>query len=458
MQRLIILALAVMLGALPARANEASLDGNRNPFQLKTILMPDGSQAPGHVIMDPSTGAPYSPTDAPPLPNGAAQDGTDISGFVYRAGGAGIRGLLSMMESYLTAPDIRPASCTLTVADGASSTASGQNGATLVTGAPTTGSICQQAINGDATARITLAGSFSGQAQFEASFDGGVTFVPTGAKISSTRYVAALVSGPGIYLADVGGATHFRVRILSLASGSVGVTLAFSPVAAAVNVLNSLRLVDNTSGAEVSIKPPGVYAGAVDSPIVTTLAPTTGEVGTPGLGIAQPSGGIGVSGWLSGIYYALTHLSVGIANNSAYSAVWSALSQGGLPIAPGNPLFAALSQSGQPVSTINPLPTAAAPLTSTNCGGSIATGGTSQQVAAASTTRKRYRIQNPVSTTTQGIGTTEDLFVMIGAGASTSSGQSIELLPGGSIEDSDNGTINVVAATTGHQFACTTMQ
>lgn len=86
----------------------------------------------------------------------------------------------------------------------------------------------------------------------------------------------------------------------------------------------------------------------------------------------------------------------------------------------------------------------------------IVTGGTSQPLMQANGNRRRLLIQNPVSATSQGIGAAENLFVRFIGPASTSLGNSIELLPGGSY-DSGNGpctidAINVVAATTGHQY------
>lgn len=103
-RRLLAALAATLLLVAPTQANMTSVDGNRNPVTLKTFVMPDGSHAFGHVIYDPNTGAPYGPTDAPPLPVGAAQDGTDATGVSPPVGGVGIRGWLSALFSVVGAP------------------------------------------------------------------------------------------------------------------------------------------------------------------------------------------------------------------------------------------------------------------------------------------------------------------------------------------------------------------
>jgi hypothetical protein len=88
--------------------------------------------------------------------------------------------------------------------------------------------------------------------------------------------------------------------------------------------------------------------------------------------------------------------------------------------------------------------------------GKITTGGTSQTAIPANGNRRRLIIQNPATAGSQGIGTAENLFVNFTLGASGTAGSSIELLPGGSY-DTDSGPctteqINIVAATTNHQY------
>lgn len=92
---------------------------------------------------------------------------------------------------------------------------------------------------------------------------------------------------------------------------------------------------------------------------------------------------------------------------------------------------------------------------------SVTTGGTSQTAIPLNAKRRRIVIQNPATATSQGIGTAESLFINFTTGASTSKGNSIELLAGGSY-DSDSGPcttelVTIVAATTGHQYCAKEM-
>jgi hypothetical protein len=89
-------------------------------------------------------------------------------------------------------------------------------------------------------------------------------------------------------------------------------------------------------------------------------------------------------------------------------------------------------------------------------GGSITSGGTSQALIVANSRRNRVIVENPCTTTSQGIGATESLFINFTSAASTSNGKSIELAACGSF-DSGPGpvsteAITVNAVTTGHQY------
>ena len=97
----------------------------------------------------------------------------------------------------------------------------------------------------------------------------------------------------------------------------------------------------------------------------------------------------------------------------------------------------------------------------TDRSGTIATGGTSQQLMASNTQRRRFIIYNPATQTGQGIATAESLFFNFTSAAGVNNATSVELTPGG-IYDSGIGIvtpeqINIIAATTGHQFVAKEM-
>lgn len=74
---------------------------------------------------------------------------------------------------------------------------------------------------------------------------------------------------------------------------------------------------------------------------------------------------------------------------------------------------------------------------------SIAAGGVSETLAAANASRSSLIIQNPTSEI-------ESIFINFGA-AATSTGNSIELTPGGIFTAATVQAVNVLAATTGHK-------
>jgi hypothetical protein len=380
--------IVVLLAAVaPARADILVLDGNRNPVTEKWIGV-GGGQIQQTVPSDP-TATPYSQTN--PQYMNLLLGGASVNiGQNTKA--------LSLPVAPPTDPDIRVAPATITAVDTASTTAAGQNGASIVTGGATLNSSVTQAVNGASTARLQLSGSWVGTLALEQSIDGGTTYGAMGCHVNGTVYSASSITGNGIFDCEVAGATHIRVRATSFVGGGTAVlTETITSFAGVVKILNSVALKDNASGASLTIKPPSTAPSPTDPAAVMTLSPNTGEVGTPAAGVSQPSGGIGLSGWLSGIY----------------------------------------SKTQTPLG-----------VTSTDNSGTIATGGTYQPIIAASGTRKGCLIQNPATAT-------EVLNVKFGTMANP-----YTLLPGQSIgcnagnlvlQDAITGT----AATGGHAYAAT---
>ena len=376
--------------AASALANWVALDGNRNPFNFLGLNI--GGFQEQQVSASDSSGNPYSQSN--PF-------FVDVMlGSTLMAPGPQAKALGLPIAPPID-PDIRLSPTTITAADSASTTASGQNGASIVTGSPTANSFVTQAVNGASTARLQLSGSWVGTLSLEQSVDGGVTFGAMGCHVNGTLYSQSAITGNGIFDCEVAGATHIRARATSFVGGGTAVlTETLTSFTGIVKILNSVALKDNSSGAALTIKPASTAPAATDPAAVTTLSPNTGEVGTPGSGISQPTSGVGISGWLSGIYKALT-----------------------------SPL------------NVTPLG-----VTSTDNSGTIITGGTFQSIIAASGTRKGCLIQNPTTAT-------EPLSVKFGTMAN-----SFTLLPGMSIgcnqgnmvlQDAVTGT----ATTTGHAYA-----
>jgi hypothetical protein len=383
-------AVAVLAG--PASANWIALDGNRNPFSFMGLSI-NGVQEQ-QVSPSDASGNPYSQSNP--------QFFDLMLGQTLIGPGASTKAL-SVPMAPPTDPDIRPSPATITAADTLSTTNSGQNGASIVTGSPSANSFVTQAVNGASTIRMQLAGSWVGTLTFEQSIDGGVAYGAMACHINGTIYSASSVTGNGIFDCELAGATQFRVRATAFVNGgTAALTETVTSFPGIVKVLNPVAVKDNSSGAALTIKPASTPPAATDPAAVVALSQNTGEVGTPASGVAQPTGGVGLSGWLSGIYNRLS---------------------GSLTIAPLG-------------------------VTSTDDSGTIATGGAYQQVIAPSGTRKGCLIQNPSTAT-------EVLNVKFGSMASPytlAPGQSIGCLAGSVVLQD---LITATAATNGHAYAAT---
>lgn len=96
-------------------------------------------------------------------------------------------------------------------------------------------------------------------------------------------------------------------------------------------------------------------------------------------------------------------------------------------------------------------------VTVTNDSLSLTLGGTAQNAIASNAARKACTIQNPLTSTDQGIATAESLYVNFG-GAAAAASTSFVVLPGQSISCAPSGNtvitaaVSVVAATTAHKI------
>lgn len=189
-----------------------------------------------------------------------------------------------------TDPDLRPNAVTITAQDVASSSASGQNSASIITGAPTANSSQAQAVNGQSAARIQLSGTWTGTIQFEGSADGGTTWTPVPARVIGSSYTQSAVTGNGLFLVDLVGLTNLRARATAAWTGTANARFTFSAAAGATMILNPMRLFDNASGAQATIKPASTAPATTDTSLVTALNPNAPPLGTngsaaPGLGV-----------------------------------------------------------------------------------------------------------------------------------------------------------------------------
>lgn len=82
---------------------------------------------------------------------------------------------------------------------------------------------------GASSASITLTGTWTATVQFEASPDGGTTWVAINGTPPSSATAVTSSAANGVWTFNVGSMTHLRARASALASGSVGVNINASP-------------------------------------------------------------------------------------------------------------------------------------------------------------------------------------------------------------------------------------
>lgn len=177
-----------------------------------------------------------------------------------------------------TDPDLRTGALNITARDVVSSSASGQNSVSIVTGIPTAGSVQSQALNGHASGLVQVTGTWTGTLAFELSADGGTTWVSTPMRNKGTVFTVGTVTANGIFYGDVSGASHFRVRSTAAMTGTATVNMNFSSESGAVQVLNPLRIGDNTTGATATVKAASGTPDATDTQVIVGTHPNSPEI------------------------------------------------------------------------------------------------------------------------------------------------------------------------------------
>lgn len=206
-----------------------------------------------------------------PLPTGASTE-TTLAAINTKTPALGqATSAASVPVVWPSDPDLRPSTGTITVQDTASSTTTGQNGASITTGTPTASSFQSQAINGQNTARILVTGTWTGTITFEGSVDSGTTWTTLPNRVSGSSYTQGSITGNGLFDTDASALTNIRARATAAMTGTATIRFVFSVNSGPVQVLNPLRLFDNTSGASFTIKP------ASTPPLTTDTALSVGE-------------------------------------------------------------------------------------------------------------------------------------------------------------------------------------
>lgn len=181
--------------------------------------------------------------------------------------------------------ELTPASINITARDVSSTSTTGQNGQVIITGSPTANSTATFALNGIATVRVQLTGTWTGTMQSELSMDGGTTWYIIGVHITGGPVFTATFTANGQGNLNVGSATHYRIRSTAAQTGTVTVLVTESAQLSSVYVANAIKIVDGTTGgtqqAAVSTSAPASnVSGLAVRPVFQTQGSTTsGQTG-----------------------------------------------------------------------------------------------------------------------------------------------------------------------------------
>lgn len=173
--------------------------------------------------------------------------------------------------------DVSPAAQNITAQDIGSSTATGANSQSIITGAPTASSAASFTFDSEDSVRVMVTGTWTGTVQIEVSLDGGTTWAVAGAHQTGTAYVTATFAANFAGVVNVAGCTNFRVRATAAWTGTATVTVVESTNPSSLYIINPVRMADSTTPSQqLAISAGGaakVDGSAVTQPISASSLP-----------------------------------------------------------------------------------------------------------------------------------------------------------------------------------------
>jgi hypothetical protein len=174
----------------------------------------------------------------------------------------------------VTQADSAPASQNITVADSVTASTTVANGQVFYTGTPTAGSAASFATASFESLEVQVTGTWTGTLQTEISMDGGTTWISRGVKQSGTSYIGSSYTQNFEGGANLGGITNFRVRAISVITGTATVQVSLSVNPASILVSNPQMLRDGTTQSTVNtIKAASTAPTTTDTAIVVAESP-----------------------------------------------------------------------------------------------------------------------------------------------------------------------------------------
>jgi hypothetical protein len=215
---------------------------------------------------------------------GDNEDSDNVGAYVTDASGNLITSTLisghqaldvNVANSITTTPvaDVDPATQNITAQDTSSTTTTGANNQSIITGSPTAGSTASFTFATKTSVRMQVTGTWTGTLQSEVSLDGGTTWYVQNIHQNGTSFTGSSWTANFEGITTAAAATTWRLRATAAWTGTATVQIIESTNEAYTYVGNPLKLVDATTTNVATVKAPSTAAVATDTALVVAVSP-----------------------------------------------------------------------------------------------------------------------------------------------------------------------------------------
>lgn len=179
--------------------------------------------------------------------------------------------------AYIPPPtDSSPASQTISAQDVVSTTTTGANSQSIVTGSATANSFASFSLASCETVSVQVTGTWTGTLVSEGSFDGGTTWYSKAIKQTGTAYTANNFTANFAGAINVASLTMYRLRATTTWTGTATIKISESANQHSTYIANNLALRDGTTQSVTNtIKPASTAPLATDTALVVTQSPNS---------------------------------------------------------------------------------------------------------------------------------------------------------------------------------------
>lgn len=158
-----------------------------------------------------------------------------------------ISGAISGGKMLIARTDTAPATGGISAQDTVSTTATGMNSQSIITGTPTANSFASFALTAQETVGVQITGSWTGTLQSEISFDGGTIWYIRGLHQPGTTFTTSAFTENASGICNVSAVTNYRIRATATWTGSATIRIVETGNDAVTYIANAVTL--NTGAA-----------------------------------------------------------------------------------------------------------------------------------------------------------------------------------------------------------------